>query len=173
MPLSSHPGLAAQHVQHTLRMLAVAVAQLEASLRESESSVNTLSNSFTRMVGQLEATAKSPAHEALASELEDLHAETVRCVVSFQFFDKMAQRLGHVKTGLQDLADLIGDPARLEDDSSWLTLQQSIRNRYTMKEERDMFDAILQGATVEAALAAYLEAIAKPAANESDDIELF
>ena len=172
--MARHPGLAAEQVQHTLRMLAVAVAQIEFLLRESESSVNTLTRSFTRMIGQLDAAARSGQPDDLARDLESLHDETVRCVMSFQFFDKMAQRLHHVKEGLQALADLIADPDQLSRDDAWQALQAEIRRRYTMPEERAMFDAILAGASVDDALNRYLQSLGRQQeASPGNDIELF
>lgn len=60
-------------------------------------------------------------------------------------------------------------------------MQEKIKSRYTMEEERLMFDAIMQGKTVKQALAIYVQAIEdrkqktadSSSGDDEDDIELF
>ncbi|RMF14182.1 MAG: hypothetical protein D6758_12010 [Gammaproteobacteria bacterium] len=155
-------------------MLTVAVAQIEYSLRESEASVHTLSQSFTNILEQLHSAARVKEGNLLAKQLEQLQCETNRCIVSFQFFDRLAQRLHHVKEGLQKLAELIADGDSLSQTSAWDKLQNEIRSRYSMPEERVMFDAILAGASVDEVLEKFIknfDETVKPKGN--NDVELF
>ena len=52
----------------------------------------------------------------------------------------------------------------------WLDLQQEIRRRYTMREEQEMFDVLLSGASVEQALEVMRERLEQA---DNDEIELF
>ncbi len=187
-----NPDLDWSQVRETILMLALAVAQIEMSMRESDGSVEVLSNSFTSMVGQVKMIERTVA--ALPDSVEMTDAKTAiisscatvsemmhSAIIAFQFYDKLTQRLNHVTGSLGSLADLVNDQRRLYNPYEWLGMQEKIKSRYTMEEERLMFDAIMQGKTVKQALAIYVQAIEdrkqKTADSSSggneDDIELF
>lgn len=187
-----HPDLDWSQVRETILMLALAVAQIEMSMRESDGSVEVLSNSFTSMVGQVKMIERTIAGLADTAEITDAKTtiisscETVSemmhsAIVAFQFYDKLTQRLNHVTGSLGSLADLVNDTRRLYNPYEWLGMQEKIKSRYTMEEERLMFEAIMQGKTVKQALAIYVQALEdrKQKASDSgggadeDDIELF
>lgn len=164
-------------VGSTIRMLHLAVAQIDMAMYEGEDSVKVLSDSFTHimegvremsaMVAELGLDENAP----LRSRGEEISGQMYKAVVAFQFYDKLAQRLHHVMLGLNSLAGLIGEPERSQQTTEWSELQQRIRSTYTMKEEQFMFDAILNGASIAEALDIYKSAIAD--AQDDDDIELF
>ena len=188
---ASNPDLDWSQVRETILMLALAVAQIEISMRDSNGSVEVLSNSFTSMVGQvkmIERTASAlpdtPECNNIKNTITDNCAvigETMHsAIVAFQFYDKLTQRLSHVTSSLSSLADLVSDMRRLYNPYEWLGMQEKIKSRYTMEEERLMFDAMMQGKSVKQALAIYLQAMEekrnKAAANNTsaeEDIELF
>ena len=64
---------------------------------------------------------------------------------------------------------------RLYNPYEWLGMQEKIKSRYTMEEERLMFDAMMEGKSVKQALAIYVQAMAEKRHKEEDeeDIELF
>ncbi|NJM13029.1 MAG: hypothetical protein HC889_15230 [Synechococcaceae cyanobacterium SM1_2_3] len=199
MTVDSLPGSSARHpdldwsqIRETILMLALGVAQIEISMRDSDGSVEVLSNSFTSMMGQVKMI------ERIASGLPDTEdtaaakvgmigsCETVgemmrSAIVAFQFYDKLTQRLSHVSSSLGTLADLVSDSRRLYNPYEWLGMQEKIKSRYTMEEERLMFEAVMQGKTVKQALAIYMQAIEEKkqkaassgAAADDDDIEMF
>jgi hypothetical protein len=55
----------------------------------------------------------------------------------------------------------------LYNPNEWLALQQAIQSKYTMPVEHEMFEKIMQGASVEEVLAH------APEHKHEDDIELF
>lgn len=59
---------------------------------------------------------------------------------------------------------------RLYNPAEWQGLQQGIRNKYTMAEEQDMFEALIQGASIEEALDLVRKRVHE---GDIDDIELF
>jgi hypothetical protein len=148
---------------------------------DGDDSVNTLSNSFTTMVGSVEVIALAAG--ALPEETSHLRGEILtHCgkvsslmhatIVAFQFYDKLSQRLSHVSHSLESLAGLVCDQQRLYSPYEWHALQQKIRSRYSMQEEQEMFDALLEGVSVPDALAQ----LAHKQASGSlamDDVELF
>ena len=91
-------------------------------------------------------------------------------IVAFQFYDRLSQRLDHVRYVLDALSALVADKSRLFNPAEWDGLQQSIRGRYSMQEEQDMFEALLNGASIEEALN-----LVRSKLHEGDinDIELF
>lgn len=173
-------------------MLALSVAQIEMSMRDSDGSVEVLSNSFTSMMGQvkliertaasLPETAETAAVRTAIIENCNMVGEMMRsAIVAFQFYDKLSQRLGHVNGSMSVLADLIADQRRLYNPYEWMGMQEKIKSRYTMEEERLMFDAIMQGKTVKQALKLYVQAMEErknkkggaSASGDEEEIELF
>lgn len=185
-----NPDLDWSQVRETILMLALAVAQIEISMRDSDGSVEVLSNSFTSMVGQVKMIERTTAAlpdtlevaEAKATIIENcaLVGETMHAVIiAFQFYDKLTQRLSHVTSSLGTLADLVSDVRRLYNPYEWLGIQEKIKSRYTMEEERLMFDAMMEGKSVKQALAIYTRAMeerknkAAVSGGDEEDIELF
>lgn len=150
-------------VRETVRMLFLSVAQIEMAMREGDDSINTLSASFTAMIAEVDeiaATARKleggeGSHQA-QKEI-DQHCRQVggrmgEAVIAFQFYDRLSQRLHHVKESLGSLARLVDDPQRLYNPSQWQALQTQIRAGYTMEEEIEMFESVLNGMDVETAI---------------------
>jgi len=66
----------------------------------------------------------------------------------------------------------VTDPARLYNPFSWHALQQKIRSKYTMEDEKLMFDKLIETGDVQAALDEYVN-LKQEQAGSSSDIELF
>jgi hypothetical protein len=187
------PDLDWSQIRETILMLALGVAQIEMTMRDSHGSVEVLSNSFTSMMGQVKMIEKiaaglpdtadtADAKTAMIGSCETVGEMMRAAIMAFQFYDKLTQRLSHVNSSLGSLADLIADSRRLYNPYEWTAVQEKIKSRYTMEEERLMFDAVMQGKTVKQALAIYIQAMeekkkkapsADASAEEGDDIELF
>ena len=188
-----HPDLDWSQIRETILMLALSVAQIEMSMRDSDGSVEVLSNSFTSMMGQVKMIERVAAALPETAEVASAKAAIIAscttvsemmrsAIVAFQFYDKLTQRLGHVNGSMSVLGDLIADQRRLYNPYEWMGMQEKIKSRYTMEEERLMFDAIMQGKTVKQALGLYVQAMEekkqKAASSSSsvggdEDIELF
>jgi hypothetical protein len=93
--------------------------------------------------------------------------------MAFQFYDKLVQRLDHVCHSLGGLGHVVADKSRLYNPSEWVNLQQQIRGKYTMEEERAMFDAVLHGMSVKEALEHYMQSRMQQVEASGGDIELF
>jgi len=166
-------------VRETILMLGLAIAQIESAMKDSGESVETLANSFTSMSGTVQVIADA-AHDlpdgAAKQCVEDncriVAARVNEAIIAFQFYDRMVQRLAHVAHSVDDLGSLMADNGRLHNPHEWVGMQQKIRSKYTMDEERLMFDAIMQGMSVKQALGLYLELRRKKQA-EQVDVELF
>lgn len=174
------PDLDWSQIRETVLMMELAGGQIEAAMKDSNSSVEVLTDSFTTMAGYMRMigeTAKNlpDSGDAAAAKAELLGATdhvTVmmrQAIVAFQFYDKLVQRLSHVNHSLAALSNLVGDHSRLFNPGEWLALQEKIRSRYSMREEVEMFEAVLGGMTVQQALDKFMAQMN----NRSDDIELF
>lgn len=173
---SSRPDLDWSQVRETIKLLAVSVALVESGMRIGDESVNVLTGTFASMVddmdairNQLSELAPSEHREAAMAQCSATKDKVYSAIMSFQFYDRLQQCLGHVACGLQGLSAIIDDPQRLYNPQEWHQLQSEIRRHYTMEEEKTMFDAILHGKSIE-------EALSLADFNKSSDggeIELF
>jgi len=181
---SVNPDLDWSQLKETILMLNLSVAQIDQSMNEGNASVDTLASSFTSLATNLSDIQSSIENMkddnfdktklivqgSAATALDKVHA----AIIAFQFYDKLTQRLDHVSTSLSALTTLIGNPASLYSPPEWQSLQQTIRSRYTMEEERQMFDKVLSGMSIEQALEEFKNDMNDKNNNEDeDDIELF
>ena len=178
------PDLDWSQVRETVLMLELAAGQVDAAMRDSSSSVQTLTDTFTSMadtlntidvaLGTLPDTVGNGMVKAEIQENARQVAQKVhQAIIAFQFYDKLVQRLDHVCHSLSGLSGLVSDTGRLYNPAEWSGLQELIRSKYTMAEERDMFDAVMAGATVEEALKHYMTARMQQVEDSGGEIELF
>jgi hypothetical protein len=173
---SIKPDLDWSQVRETVKLLNLSAAQVDALMQESELSVNTLTESFTDIVESMQTInnhllsldASGTKDDVLAC-CSETKAKIQAAIIAFQFYDRMQQCLQHVTSNLRSLSALVETPDRLYNPNEWREFQGQIRSRYTMESEKMMFDAILQGKSIDDAIAA------KDAYKRtgSDDIELF
>lgn len=175
------PDLDWSQVRETVRMLHLSIAQIDMSLREGDDSIQKLSGSFTSMIDSVQTIRNTmdvfnndDKHkdivETIIIENDKVSSKMQESVIAFQFYDKLSQRLSHVSHALGALAELVGDQGRLYNPNEWSGLQGKIRARYSMREEQEMFDLLLSGASIEEALSKGLAVIHEA---EDGDIELF
>ncbi len=180
---SQSPDLDWSQVRETVFMLNLAAAQVIYSLRDGDKSVDVLTDSFTSMadnIQSVEAAVKSieeqhkqeaSEHPQLLAHCKDIEAKMSQAIIAFQFYDKLVQRLDHVVSCITQLGDLVGDASRLYSPYEWKNLQNTIRARYTMEQEKQLFDSLLTGGNIGQALEKMHELSEMPV--EEDDIELF
>lgn len=174
---AARPDLDWSQVRETVMMLNLAVAQIVHSLQDGNESVATLGDSFTTMAGHIEMARLAAAQLVKSSEKDTVMSncgaaaeKMQQAIVAFQFYDRLSQRLSHVANSLASLGSLVADQSRLYNPYEWRGLQEKIKSRYTLETERHMFEAILNGASVEDAMRLIDEAETK---QGDDDIELF
>lgn len=171
------PDLDWSQVQETVRMLNLAVTQLERTMSDGSESVNALTETFASLIGGIQAigmAAKNlpdtPEKATIEANVNPAAEKINTAIIAFQFYDKLSQRLAHVSNSLDALGKLIANPTRLFNPYEWHGLQAMIKSKYTIEQDRIMFEAILSGATVDEALALST----KGKQQEDDgDVELF
>jgi hypothetical protein len=148
------------------RFLELGAAQLDAAMRESDSRVDKLAGAVTAVASdarELELQVQAldspdPAQSAKARQrirqLTDALASHVQSTItSLQFYDKLIQRLTHVRDGLAIPSDSTvsgADPA----GSDWSAMLEQVRSRYSMVEERVLFDFMMRGLSADQMLKA-------------------
>lgn len=181
MSTSSAPDLDWSQVTETVRMLNLAVAQISMAMHEGEDSVESLTVSFAGMVGHVNQIAQAvtgPDGDTMPSAIQstvlaqcaEVQGGIQQSIVAFQFYDRLSQRLDHVRYALDALSALVSDKSRLFNPEQWQMLQQQIRSKYSMQEEQEMFEALLNGASTEDALDIVRKRVHD---GDIDDIELF
>lgn len=174
------------HVRETVNMLYLAVCQIEATLKDSNRSVDTLTNSFTALANHTQSVSDQVQNLNMPSELDgfkeditetakELNANISSSVQAFQFYDRVCQRLDHVARSLESVSGILSSDARITNPNEWVSVQESIKSNYTMEAERIMFEYIMRGGTVKEALEIYHHHFDdnKPVDLDEDEIELF
>ena len=174
------PDLDWSQVRETVLMLELSAGQIEGAMKDSNSSVEVLTDSFTTMAGYMRIIADTvaslpeggetgAAKDSLKGVTEHVSGMVHQAIIAFQFYDKLVQRLAHVNHSLASLSGLVADNSRLFNPSEWRALQEKIRSKYSMKEEQAMFEAVMNGMPVKDALEQFMAEMK----DKSDDIELF
>lgn len=175
------------YVRETINMLYLAVCQIEATVADSNSSVDTLTHSFTKLANHASEVSQQVQHLTQPEELQafkadisrtaaDMKANINASISAFQFYDRVCQRLDHVARSLEKVSAVIETNTTRSTKTAWQQIQMDIKNSYTMEAEHAMFESIMRGTSVKEALAIYREYLANSAkntGNPDDEVELF
>jgi hypothetical protein len=178
------PDLDWSQIRETVLMLELAAGQVEAAMKDSNSSVEVLTDTFTSLADTLQlidaaidtlpdTIGNGLVKAEIVANSQLVSAKVHHAIVAFQFYDKLVQRLDHVCHGLAGLSQLVSDQGRLYRPAEWKALQDTILTKYTMVEERAMFESVLKGATVKEALETYMSVRMQEIESSGGEIELF
>ncbi len=174
------PDLNWSQVRETVLMLELSAVQIEAAMKDSNASVEVLTDSFTTMAGYMRMISDTVntlpdqgevgvAKQNLTGVSEHVSSMVHQAIIAFQFYDKLVQRLAHVGVSLGDLSSLVAEPHRLFNPNEWVSLQGKIKSKYSTREEVALFDAVMKGMPVQEAVDNFMAEMKE----KSDDIELF
>ncbi|WP_194073978.1 hypothetical protein [Thiomicrorhabdus aquaedulcis] len=153
--------LTAKQIQEVILILNLSVAQIELSIQEGDHSIENLLDSFKYMVNrtqtinniahQMTVAPNTPKTQCLLEKQADLKNSAQlltqnmnRAIVSFQFYDRLTQRLKNVSKGLSGLADIIAHQMQVKDVKEWERFKEQIRKNVSMREERELFDLVFE-----------------------------
>lgn len=166
--------------QQIARMLELCEAQMESALSESDVAMEALVKSFAGLIEAGQALGslgeKTPAEAGtadLASQLDALRKQTAAAVVAFQFYDKLTQRLGHVRYSLSALAMFVCDRSKSVERDQWKRLFTTLRRLYRTDEELQIFKLMVDGASAEEARECVQQATQTLRAKPTGEIEIF
>jgi hypothetical protein len=164
--------------QQIANMLELCGVQMESALQDSDVAVDALIKAFTSvaetarvmnaMAEQLPAEARLHIEQTLNKQLDEITRQIAAAVVSFQFYDKLTQRLGHVRYSLSSLAQFVCDRAQSSERDQWRRLLNALRRLYRTEEERKIFEMITEGISVDLTTPADESGVVK-----TGEIELF
>ncbi|HEV8333188.1 MAG TPA: hypothetical protein VGQ22_17315 [Steroidobacteraceae bacterium] len=163
--------------QQIARMLLLCEAQMESALSESDVAVDELIKSFKGLIEAGQALGNQ--HETkgetsdLAQQLDALRKQTAAAVVAFQFYDKLTQRLGHVRYSLSALAMFVCDREKAHERDQWRRLFSTLRRLYRTEDERGLFKLMVEGASAEEAREHIQQSTLTLRAGPTGEIELF
>jgi hypothetical protein len=166
--------------QEMRRFLELGAVQLDAAIKEADGRVSGLASAVSglstdsRMIEQFagELLSGEPASvEHARGQIGELagrlavHAQAA--ITALQFYDKLVQRLTHVRDGLVIPADHRAERRSGADLDGML---EDVRSRYSMVEERVLFDFMMRGVSADAMLKALVSMQGTTAPGE---LELF
>lgn len=168
---------AAEHQMAT--MLGLCETQMGSALQESDQAVDSLIKVFTNLadmmrgIGAMSANLPPELKAIVAQDLDRQLAAIARqigsAVIAFQFYDKLSQRLGHVRYSLATLAEFVCDPVQAQAPEQWNRLHATLRSLYRTQEEREIFQLLMDDRSGDA----NDEAQGETAQGKAGDIELF
>ena len=171
--------------KNVAQLTRLAAAQIRVAVAESGESVEDLSTSFTEIVSQdklirekINQLPDEPKTQEIKQQIESLSDQigtnVQNAVMAFQFYDRLCQRLDHTSECLRNLSE-IEDSQLKSSIEEVIKLREEVYNHFTMKEERQLFDAVLNNNDFEHAISDYNIARAQSLVEEDDDddIELF
>ena len=159
-------------------LLQLAAAQLSLSLQETEQPFNDLSKLFIEIVQHLRQIDELLQQKPMPyiEKLHKLHRETEEkvknSVMDFQFYDRMSQRLHHILNNLQQAILVLSYNENFQSDEQWKKIFDGIELSYTMREEKELFQAFKHGEGFESAVENLISKSQEKSAIEGD-IELF
>src|SRR5437868_4271005 len=134
-------------------MLDLCETQMGSALQESDQAVDSLIKVFTsladmmRGIGAMSANLPPQVKAAVAQDLDRQVAIISRqigsAVIAFQFYDKLSQRLGHVRYSLNTLGEFVCDASKAQQPDQWNRLHTTLRGLYRTQEEREIFQLMM------------------------------
>jgi len=146
--------------QETALLLELCEAQIDSALRDSDHSVEVLTNVFFQLIATVDAlgesakevdasssgvkngTGVSKKQQELSERCGNLTEQINSAIVAFQFYDKLTQRLDHVRNSLTTLALFVCDRDKSQHMDQWHKLRTSLRRLYRTAEECKVFESI-------------------------------
>ncbi len=121
--------MSADGTRELARVLEMLGSQLEHSVRDSAQEWADVGAAFDRLSAanaRLESLSQaSPSSRAIHGETEQIRASLGEAVIALQHHDRLAQRLGHIRAGIDDLRHLLNSGVE-RSSPEWLMRLQSI-----------------------------------------------
>ena len=133
-------------------MLDLCEAQMEAALTESDKAVDALIKAFS-VISETPSEEASGGTDPQRVRQEEISKHVASAVVAFQFYDKLTQRLGHVRYSLSTLAMFVCDRSQSAQRDKWRKLFSALKRLYRTEEERAIFQLMTEGMSADEARA--------------------
>jgi hypothetical protein len=121
-------------------LLLLAVRQLDAAMLDASAEAELLSRAVASL-GVRGAQMRDNGGEATHAKALPFVADAQRAMRALQFHDRLSQRVTHVRDALSRLHACVATGTA---GAEWQQLTESIRALYTMEDERQIFDALVE-----------------------------
>ena len=172
---AEQPDLDWSQIRETVLMLNLAIARIQHAMQDGSDSVATLTDSFTGMVGAvqaIEAASKDVpqgiARDTIESKCQHINANMQAAIIAFQFYDRLSQRLQHCSSSLTALGELISEKEKLYNPYEWQGLRDRVKSSFTLDSDQVLLQAVLSGKSIDDALR---ETVVPESSTE--EVELF
>jgi len=170
--------------QQIAHMLDLCEAQMESALCESDLAVDALIKAFSGLsesaqtMNAMAAKLTAAQREALGAsdldkQMQAIQKQMSSAIIAFQFYDKLTQRLGHVRYSLSTLALFVCDRAQTTQRDQWRRLFTTLKRLYRTEEEKQIFQMMVEGATADQARDHIHQSTQTLRIGISGEIELF
>lgn len=119
-------------------LLELTSSQLEVALQNASAQVERLAGSVA-VFSKISTEMCAHSDPVVAGFGVRCSAEAQRAMFAMQFHDQLVQRLRHIRDALGDMHDAVSAPTA----TPVRALLNAIRARYTMEDERHLFDVML------------------------------
>jgi hypothetical protein len=123
------------------RLLDILSAQLGTSLKEADRECVAVGQSFDKLAsakGRIDSiTCNEPQQTAIRESCRVIGDSLGAAVVALQYHDRLAQRVGHIRAGLDRLHGLLLDGAPRSNDE-WLELLRNVEHANRVEQQRLM-----------------------------------
>lgn len=154
------PGHFKVQWSETMHMLDLSANQLDLTIQEGNESVELLMNTFDSLTEHLESLEhklnkaippEAPTADAgeISPECRITKEKVNQAVVGLQFYDRLTQRLQHIRESLAVLSALIDDPNKQNIPEEWTILRNKIKTKYSTEQQKSIFHALMRGADID------------------------
>ncbi|WP_016957574.1 hypothetical protein [Catenovulum agarivorans] len=137
----------------TARLLSLSVAQIHLGLSDGDVSIGKVIEFCSEVSAQCEALQNKLDSQETAQATEAMNQQIKKAIIALQFYDRLSQRLAHVSSGLEELADLLAMEEMIRKAAPWSNLREKLVQQYCLVDEKEVYDYIMQGASVNQAIA--------------------
>jgi hypothetical protein len=165
------------------KMVGLCETQMESALQESDQAVEALVKAFSGLVdtsrqigalaGTLSAAEPGADTQVMQEQLAEMSKQMSSAIVAFQFYDKLTQRMGHVRYSLSALALFVCNRKQIQQPEQWQRLHAQLRRLYRTEAEREVFQMVMDADDTAFVDAAAPSGIPAPAVAAVGEIELF
>lgn len=143
----------------------LSIALIKFCMQDGEAASKEISDRLSLMQSFVDeakhAVKKAKDTEEVNLQLDLLGAEIISTVIALQFFDRISQRMSHAVESVEAIEDSASLKAK------------TIDQRFTMDDERILYEALLEGCTVDEALERASQKLTDTIDCKGSDIELF
>lgn len=145
--VDSETGFLSNDDENIVNAIAMAIAQMDMSIHESGQSVDLAMEAFTetnRCLEKVRVVLKTTQDQNVSDASENLDLATQqlqKAVFALQFFDRLTQRISHVKENLSSVSTLIQEPTTVH-PYLWGQLQEKMKTVYSQDQERKLYQSM-------------------------------